>query len=322
MLEIVFSDSVCGSLKMAQHYGQGAYPGGCIGVIISRSDGRKPSKREKRAAQREAEEAERLAWESGAPMGGNTADVYGFGLMLSIGDISEDAPGMRRRQALEQLYGVFPRGTGQIAAQELLLRANSDWSEVQKRAAAGEAIRIWYSNQPDELCGFYWMMARLTQWGDYQGPVYAVQLPEWESDGKGNTKRMLSWGEIGPGEWYRYPALQKLVPPALCQSCADDWRILQEENAPLRAMLNGRLTSVPETLYDAFIRREISAQAGAFQEERLIGRMIEKYKLGIGDAWIALRIEEMIRSGELEALTEPEEDMPLYHRFLKKHGER
>lgn len=79
---------------------------------------------------------------------------------------------------------------------------------------------------------------------------------------------------------------------------------------------------VPETLYDAFIRREISAQAGAFQEERLIGRMIEKYKLGIGDAWIALRIEEMIRSGELEALTEPEEDMPLYHRFLKKHGER
>ena len=80
-------------------------------------------------------------------MGGNTADVYGFGLMLSIGDISEDAPGMRRRQALEQLYGVFPRGTGQIAAQELLLRANSDWSEVQKRAAAGEAIRIWYSIQ-------------------------------------------------------------------------------------------------------------------------------------------------------------------------------
>ena len=156
MLEIVFSDSACGSLKMAQHYGQGVYPGGCIGVIISRSDGRKPSKREKRAAQREAEEAERLAWESGAPMGGNTADVYGFGLMLSIGDISEDAPGMRRRQALEQLYGVFPRGTGQIAAQELLLRANSDWSEVQKRAAAGEAIRIWYSNQPDELCGFYW----------------------------------------------------------------------------------------------------------------------------------------------------------------------
>ena len=196
---------------------RGVYPGGCIGVIISRSDGRKPSKREKRAAQREAEEAERLAWESGAPMGGNTADVYGFGLMLSIGDISEDAPGMRRRQALEQLYGVFPRGTGQIAAQELLLRANSDWSEVQKRAAAGEAIRIWYSNQPDELCGFYWMMARLTQWG---GTTKGLYTPFNSRDGKAMGKGTLGGcsvgGEIGPGEWYRYPALQKLVPPALC----------------------------------------------------------------------------------------------------------
>lgn len=225
MLEIVFSDSACGSLKMAQHYGQGAYPGGCIGVIISRSDGRKPSKREKRAAQREAEEAERLAWESGVPMGGNTADVYGFGLMLSIGDISEDAPGILRRQALEQLYGVFPRGTGQMAAQELLLRANSDWSEVQKRAAEGEAIRIWYSNQPDELCGFYWMMAQLTQWGDYQGPVYAVQLPEWESDGKGNTRRMLSWGGDRPWRMASLSGFAKACAPRtlpkLCRRLAN-----------------------------------------------------------------------------------------------------
>ena len=159
------------------------------------------------------------------PMGGNTADVYGFGLMLSIGDISEDAPGMRRRQALEQLYGVFPRGTGQIAAQELLLRANSDWSEVQKRAAAGEAIRIWYSNQPDELCGFYWMMARLTQWGDYQGPVYAVQLPGWESDGKGNTRRMLSWGGDRPWRMVSLSGFAKACAPRtlpkLCRRLAN-----------------------------------------------------------------------------------------------------
>ena len=79
---------------------------------------------------------------------------------------------------------------------------------------------------------------------------------------------------------------------------------------------------MPETLYDGFIRREIAAEAGAFHEAKLIGRVLGKYKLGVGDAWIALRIEEMIHSGELEALAEPEEDMPLYHRFLRKRGER
>ena len=58
---------------------------------------------------------------------------------------------------------------------------------------------------------------------------------------------------------------------------------------------------MPETLYDGFIRREIAAEAGAFHEAKLIGRVLGKYKLGVGDAWIALRIEEMIHSRELEA---------------------
>lgn len=321
MLEIVFSDSACGSLKAAQHYGEGAYPGGCIGVIISRADGGKPSGREKRAARREVAKKERLAWESGAPLGGNPADVYGFELTLSIGDLSEDTPGVRRQQALEHLYGVYPKDTGQTAAQELLRRADADFKEVRARAAAGEAIRIWYSNQPDELCGFYWMMAQLIRW-ECLGPVYAVPLPEWETDGEGTVRRMLRWGEIAPGEWHRYSALQRFVPPALRQSCADDWRLLRKENAPLRAVLNGRLASVPETLYDGFIRREIAAEADVFHEAKLIGQVIGKYGFGIGDAWIALRIEEMIRAGELEALAEPEEDMPLYHRFLKKCGGR
>lgn len=35
----------------------------------------------------------------------------------------------------------------------------------------------------------------------------------------------------------------------------------------------------------------------------IIGRVLGKYQLGIGDSWIALRIEEMIRSGKLEAVT-------------------
>lgn len=69
MIEIVFSDSACGSLKVAQHYGEGKYQGGCFGVIISHADGSKPTKKEVEAAQREAEEKARLAWESAVPLG-------------------------------------------------------------------------------------------------------------------------------------------------------------------------------------------------------------------------------------------------------------
>lgn len=320
MIEIVFGDSACGSLKMAQHYGQGAYPGGCVGVIISRSDGKAPSNKEKRAAQREAEKKERLAWESGTPMGGNPSDVYGFGLMLSVGDISEDVPSIRRRQALERLYSVYPSNTGRNVAQEVLRRANADLKALRERMAAGETVRIWYSDQPDECCGFYWLMAQLDQWKECWGQIYTVKLPEVETDREGNFIRMLSWSEVDPGEWHRYLALQELASPTFCQRCATDWRILQGENAPLRAMLNGRLVSMQATLYDGFIRREIAAESETFHEARLIGKLLGKHGLGVGDAWIALRIEEMIHSGELETVTESADDMPIYHRVLRKRS--
>ena len=44
MLEIVFSESACGALKLAQRYGAGEYRGGAIGVIARNEDGSEPSR--------------------------------------------------------------------------------------------------------------------------------------------------------------------------------------------------------------------------------------------------------------------------------------
>lgn len=318
MIEIVFSDSACGGLKMAQHYGEGKYQGGCIGVIVSHADGSRPTKEEVEAAQREAEEKARLAWESATPLGGNLADIYGFNLVLSVGDISENQPGIKRKQTLEHLYSVYPNDEGRQAAQEILKRVNEDLKTVRERAAAGESLRIWYSNQPDEMCGLYWFMGQLNQWKVHGGQVSIVKLPEWETDEKGNIVRKCSWGEMAPEEWHRYLASQKPVLPVFIRSCASHWQELQGENAPLRAMLNGQLVSAPEKLYDDFILREIAAEGEEFQEAMIIGRVLGKYQLGIGDSWVALRIEEMIHAGKLEAVSAVAEDMPVYHRVLKK----
>lgn len=46
MLEIVFSESACGALKLAQRYGEGRYRGGAIGVIARNEDGSEPSREE------------------------------------------------------------------------------------------------------------------------------------------------------------------------------------------------------------------------------------------------------------------------------------
>lgn len=318
MIDIVFSDSACGSLKMAQHYGKGKYQEGCVGIIISHADGSKPTKEEVETARREAEEKARLAWESATPMGGKTSDIYGFNLMLSVGDISENQPGIKRKQTLEHLYSVYPNDEGCQAADEIVKRANEALKTICERAAAGEAIRIWYSNQPDEMCGLYWFMGQFNQWNVHDGQVSIVKLPEWETDEKGNIVRKKSWSEVAPKEWQRYISLQKTVLPIFIQSCASRWQELQAESAPLRAVLNGQLVSISEKLYDDFILHEIAAEGEEFHEAMIIGRVLGKYQIGIGDSWVALRIEEMIHAGKFEAVNACEKDMPIYHRVLKK----
>lgn len=316
MIEILFSDSACGSLKVAQHYGRGKYQSGSIGVIVSHMDGSKPTRAELKAARQEAEKKTRLAWENAAPLGGNTEDIYGFNLALSIGDISENQPGIKREQILEHLYSIYPKG--HQAAQEIFKRVNKDLKMVRERTGRGESLRIWYSNQPDEMCGLYWFMEQLNQWEVPDEQVSIIKLPEWEADEKGNIVQKSSWGEVAPEEWYLYLSMQKPLLPLFRQSCASHWQELQGENAPLRAILNGQLVSASEKLYDDFIFREITAEGEKFQEAMIIGRVLGKYRLGIGDFWVAFRIEELIRDRELEIVSAATGDMPVYHRELKK----
>jgi hypothetical protein len=267
MIEIVFSESACGSLKLVQ---------------------------------------------------GDPQIVYGFSLALSIGDISERVPGVKRKQVLEWLYSVYPNDVGHAAASEQLQPINDMVKTVCSRVWAGEAIRIWYSDNPDEICGLYWFVALLHQRDQSCGQIYVVKLPEWTSHKNGNIVRRNSWSEVAPEEWRAYLSLQKTCPPMFRQYCISHWQKLREENSSLRVLLNGQVRSVSETFYDDFIVREIEKEDIVFSEAMIVGRILGEYQLGISDAWVALRIEEMIRAGKLEIVTESAADHPVYHRKLKK----
>ena len=67
MIEVVFGESACGSLRVAQNYGKRKYRGGAVSVFIQDSD-RKASAEEIRAAQLRAEAQAREAWENAIPM--------------------------------------------------------------------------------------------------------------------------------------------------------------------------------------------------------------------------------------------------------------
>ena len=54
MIEIVFGEGACGSLKVAQGYGKGKYLGGAVSVFIRNTDGTAPAAEEIQAAQKTA----------------------------------------------------------------------------------------------------------------------------------------------------------------------------------------------------------------------------------------------------------------------------
>ena len=97
-----------------------------------------------------------------------------------------------------------------------------------------------------------------------------------------------------------------------------EWEALRQENGPLRAVVNGYLRAVPADFYDHALRRVLAEQPEEFHQARAIGLALGKYLPGISDCWLALRMEELLKNGELEAVTEAPEGGPAYHRLLRK----
>jgi len=91
------------------------------------------------------------------------------------------------------------------------------------------------------------------------------------------------------------------------------WEVLVSENAPLRAVLNGELRSVPEDFYD-YVLYEVFPK-GNFKVAEAIGRALGKGPGGISDWWYARRIRQMIACGELEII---EEGKKFYYSAVRK----
>ena len=316
MVEVVFGASARGSLRVAQHYGQGPWHSPAIGAVL-RSDGQPPSKEELRAVQRRAAERSRREWEEAVPLGGNPDDVYCLELVLSVGDISEEMPGPLRQQALEEL--IRAASTAEEARREvrkLWKIFQETLSAVIARSAAGEAVRVWYSRQPDELCGMCFLLERLQSAGA-AGPVSLVELPRWGERPDGTMVHWIGCGEVSPGEWGHLLTEECIPSQARRRFLANCWRELRHQNTPLRAVVNGQLMGVPADFYDGFIRQEIAAADREFRQAHVIGAVLGR-GLGIGDAWVALRMEKMLRAGELEVVSQAPPEGPVYRRILRR----
>jgi len=309
MIEVLFTESAAGSMQYAK--GLRSVVGEAVGIIFSGEDGHKPTEEEIARAQAKVEEERRKKRENAVPMEGTSRDVVCFPLNLSMGDIQEPFSDSRAEylQAMVMIDGPdFSR-----IGRELMETARSARERVLAAAAAGEPVRVWYSQNPDELCGFFHLMTLLPGNAD----IRVVELPGYEVRDR-ELRSYSGWGEIDPCELGRFQALERKLTENERRYFANQWRELQRENGPLRAVISGKLCTVGEVFYDGFILRELEQEPERFHEGRLIGRILGKYPLGLSDWLVARRIEGFISRGMLVPATTAGEGCPVYHRYLKR----
>lgn len=240
-----------------------------------------------------------------------TGETVCLPLSLSMGDIS--APFSDARA--EYLRGLI-RIPGPEFAQigrELVETARASRERLRAASDAGEPIRVWYSQNPDEFCGFCHLMTLLPE----SAEIWAVELPAYEAVGN-TVYTHTGWGDMEPERMEVYLGRQRLLTAAERRYFAAQWRRLAGENGALRALVNGRLCTVGADFYDPLILAELDRAGERFQEARLIGDVLGRHPLGISDWLVAGRVEEFISRGILEPETKPQENCPVYHRILRK----
>ena len=292
MLELCFSQSARGGLRCAQHCGGGGRK--VFGVIVDRDDGRPATRKEIRQAQKQAQQKREALDREAIPLGGTAADVLGLSLGLDMEDIREPL-GEARRELLRRWYD----GNDEAADQ--------DWQETLESAdrlracGTGDAVRIWVDHTPSSACGLLHAASILEKTG---AAVSVVPLPRWREEGK-TVVSYQGWGEVEPELFGHFLSREEPVPPLILGVMASRWRELQQENAPLRAVVNGRVRSVGEDFYDGLIRKHIPE--GQTKIALIIGDVLGWEKPGIGDIWLVERIRWMLSAGELRMVREDKE---------------
>lgn len=286
MIEVLFGESEAASMKAAKSKIVSVTADGPTAVFMA---GKRALPKEKELFNNKS-----AVW-----VEGTSDEVIGLGFMLDIGDISEQVDSEYRKELIYSLYFQNQLEDDEEIQKELKMVGEVYANEIfrlKKFLEDGEKIRIWYSDAPYSRCGFYSLCRLLER---YDNEINVVKLPEYVVR-ENSIIFYKNWGEVAAEEFAAFLPYERKFSKKEVHMYAVLWSKLVEENSPLRAVVNGRVISVPEDFYDFLIFDGLSNKP--VKEARLIGNIIGSSQLSVGDWWYAKRIEYYIRQGKIRVV--------------------
>ena len=315
MLEITFNTNAWLSLREAQNYGKGEYKAqGSPAFIFYGSRDSEYYEEQLEELRRKWHEEQRREWESVQPLGGKPQDMFRFELMLSMGHIWGDAAGQQRQEEIHQLLSIYDEDCRET--EHNFNDAKIFLDQAAEKIAAGESVRIWYSNDPDDYCGLLWFAAQLVEKKLPLDKVFLVKTPDWFRSPGGTFWFGRGTSEISVKEICRCAQMQYQISGEQIQFLAEQWWQMENENSQLRAVVGGQPVSVPEDFYDGIIWTAVKLKEKEFRTMHIIGPM-RGLCVCVRDTWILYRLTTFVEEGRLE-ITGPDPDIPGHHVYRRK----
>ncbi|WP_165815246.1 DUF3658 domain-containing protein [Levilactobacillus bambusae] len=215
-------------------------------------------------------------------------EVLELDLALDVGDISH-VDDTETRQAIWDTRRKFnpdaPTGDDMISQLGHLDDAIDD----------GRSLRVWISNDPSDLCGYYWLCARLA--GNMAGEVFTVNVTRHAMKLMGVYKRNTI-GDMSLDELVNQINNVTSVNGLTLRDIKHIWDVLVAENAPLRVNVNGVIISVADSFYDQFVYA--SVQDTPTKLSAVVELTIEAGPGGMPLWWYLSRIDTLVANQMIE----------------------
>ena len=282
MIEVLFGESEAGSMKAAKNtvVYQAGKSDGPTSVWI--------------AGKKRPPEREHCGW-----IEGTKNEVVCLGFYLDMGNIREPVDSTYRKAFLYSMFAQDQWDDNEEVKEELSQIGNVYCKELERLKQyleEGESVRIWYSEAPYSMCGFYHLCTVLR---GYQNQIHVVKLPKYRVR-KDCITIYQNWGEVSAEEFAGFLPGEEILSQQEIRMFAMNWEELKEQNAPLRAVINGKLTGVPEDFYDFLIWDRLTEKP--VKQARLIGDILGQSQLSVGDWWYARRIDQFIQEGKIKVV--------------------
>lgn len=284
MIEVLFGESEAASMKAAKSMKIVGYVNGPTSVLVTGKE--------------TPPERTFAGW-----VEGTSEDVVCLGFMLDIGNIKEPIDSPYRKNLIYSMYAQNQYVKNPEIDQELKLTDEVYLNELlrlKEYLENGETIRVWYSDTPYSICGFYSLCQILQK---YKNEIHIVKLPEYMVR-KTSIISYRNWGEVSAEEFAEFLTYESVLTKEEVRMYAQLWTELTEDNSPLRAMINGKVTGVSEDFYDFLIWKRLTRKP--IKEARLIGDILGCFQIGMGDWWFARRIEHFIQQDKIKVINDSE----------------